>query len=666
MSRTGSVVRAVLGVELRQLIRDRRALLTAILLPALLYPLIFQAGQWVEDVSEKTLAEREVAVALDTGRADAEVVRRARELLAARTPIELIDVDAQPVFTLEEGEAESDALRPVVRELLGDTAQLLLTAQPHPSAPRRTLFQLYYEVKDDGAREAQERARGALRELEAQIAAERRDALLGGDPAAGLDLAMVDVATAEAARGAELGRLLPFLAVLILISGGAYAALAVFAGEREAGTLETLLVQPVPTHAVAWGKFLAVLVAGLTALFANLASLIACVAFRLGPFANEMDEVGGIGLARIAGSLSYLPGCVLLCAVLCLVCGRARTFREGQMTLLPITLATALPSAIVLKPEVQLDFLWAVVPFAGPALAMRDGLRGGLQVGPLLLMIAAHAVYAGFALSRLSSILDAERILRSEGDEQEATLRRANARHALRWGFVSVLALYVIGGRVQQWDPVYGLLLTLWVLVVALAIGCAARTKRPLLPELGLTLPHPAHVLGAVLLVPGLVMLARWYLPVQQEILPLPSSMAESAAGLGFLEDMTPLAMFGLLALTPGICEELLFRGALLSSLKQDLRWPRILFWEALLFAAAHASIYRIVPTAFLGAVLAAITLRTRSIVPAVLVHVGYNGTLVLADAGSVDWTAQTWFTVLAWAAPVGIGLLALRRPRAD
>ena len=78
-------------------------------------------------------------------------------------------------------------------------------------------------------------------------AAELRELLLGSsDPGRGLDAEALDVASSEAAGGAALGRLLPLLSVLVVLSGGAFAALSAFAGERESQTLETLLVQPVP------------------------------------------------------------------------------------------------------------------------------------------------------------------------------------------------------------------------------------------------------------------------------------------------------------------------------------------------------------------------------------------------------------------------------------
>jgi membrane protease YdiL (CAAX protease family) len=100
------------------------------------------------------------------------------------------------------------------------------------------------------------------------------------------------------------------------------------------------------------------------------------------------------------------------------------------------------------------------------------------------------------------------------------------------------------------------------------------------------------------------------------------------------------------LALSPGVCEELFFRGPLLSGLRRDLGPVRALVWQAVLFGAAHASLHRFLPTAGVGLLLGALTLRSRSLVPAVLLHVGYDGFQVLA--ATVPWTGDPSLTWLA------------------
>ena len=145
------------------------------------------------------------------------------------------------------------------------------------------------------------------------------------------------------------------------------------------------------------------------------------------------------------------------------------------------------------------------------------------------------------------------------------------------------------------------------------------------------------------------------------EVLPIPGGAAE----LEFDSLGIPGGLFGLvffLSISPGIMEELLFRGALLESMKRDWRWPRIIGWQALFFGLIHLNIYRLAPTAILGALLAGLALRTRSVVPAILVHITYNGLTVLGGRAEADpdaaneWLAVNvlqadWFVHAPWAA---------------
>lgn len=664
----------VLRHEVRQLLRDRRALFAAVLLPALLYPLLFWSQKQIEESSQDILAAREVGLALDLRGADPAVADRARDLLAQRTPIQLVDVDAAELLAFEESEAQAldrddaaDRRRALVDAVRGPGLDAVVTARVHERVASRTAFHVYYRVKDDDAREAAERARAALGELEEELTLARREALLGVDPATGLDFVAVDVASAADASGAELGRLLPLLAVLVLLSGGSYAALAVFAGEREGGTLETLLVQPVPARAVVTGKFAAVLGAALVTLAANLASILACAVTGLGELPG-LDATQRVDWMRFAAGIVYLPGCVLLCALLCLVCGRARTFREGQLTILPVMVATALPTAVTLQPGIETTPLLAAIPVMGPALALRDALRGDLVLVPTLVMVASHALWSWMLLARLGTILDAERVLTGADTEAESAQRHASSRRAMRWGFVSVLAMLVVGARLQSWDLFWGLGLTLWVMVPALALACAWRGTRrrgePLRGAFPLRAPSAAHLLGSLACVPALLWLVvEVIVPLQLELLPLPEKSLGADVLAELLEGTSTATVLLLLALSPGIWEEVLFRGVLLSELRRDLPPARAILWQAFFFAAMHASVYRLLPTALMGVVLGAIVLRTRSLWPAIATHATYNGLHTLGSLERLPLLESAAWSWSPWLAVVGLLLLA-RPPR--
>ncbi|QDV08023.1 ABC-2 family transporter protein [Planctomycetes bacterium Poly30] len=702
----------VLRTELLQLARDKRALFSAVVLPAILYPIFFWGSGKLETVGRETMAAREVTIRADLDSLSASMRDELTAALSDAGPTILEDLNAEILNELASAEADAEGpskeLRDAARALLSEPrsdaappagggsagesadaqdqgADLLLIATVDGEDPdrNRASFDLWFDVKSDDAREARSRVRTSLETLETLEVERRRDRLLGGDPARALEAEPVDMATVEDQSGAALGKWLPFIALLVLISGGAYAALAVFAGEREAGTLETLLVQPVPHTSIATGKFLAVFVAGFATLVVNLASLVACVSLGLADMDAMGGGEGGVGLMRMAALIVEVPACLLLCAVLCLVCGGAKTFREGQLLVFPVTLLVIVPTSIVLRPEATLTAFWAFVPFAGSALALRDGLEGDLRLSLAALVMVTHVGWTWLALSRLGRVLDAERILGGGGDSKsEGHLNQAAARHAVRWGFAVVMTVYLIAGSVQRWDMKLGMWFTFWMLLPAFALVIAWTTPRrkqlneeeeprDLIGRLGLRpqglVPLVAHVLGALLLVPmlarGALALGEW----QRDVLPMPAGVEKAMEGMGGLLDMGTGWLFFFLAFSPAIFEELVFRGALLSAMRRDWRWPKIIGWQALYFALVHASVYRLLPTGILGALLAGLTLRARCVYPAIALHMGYNGLLVLGsnDDGTTVLDAG-WFAYAPYMAAVGLGLIALVSTRRD
>ena len=110
-------------------------------------------------------------------------------------------------------------------------------------------------------------------------------------------------------------------------------------------------------------------------------------------------------------------------------------------------------------------------------------------------------------------------------------------------------------------------------------------------------------------------------------------------------------------AVTPAVCEELFFRGVVLSGLRSLGKWPAIAI-SALLFAVAHASIYRLLPTLLLGLVLGYLVWKTGSIVVSMIVHALNNGIVaVLSQTPSV--AAALGFDATAKVVPLGPTLIA-------
>jgi sodium transport system permease protein len=173
--------------------------------------------------------------------------------------------------------------------------------------------------------------------------------------------------------------------------------------------------------------------------------------------------------------------------------------------------------------------------------------------------------------------------------------------------------------------------------------------------------PRVAHAAGALCLAPAIALGVQRLFELQQRLLPMPSRVGEAAELVGFTADLSLPMLVLVMAVSPGICEELLFRGALLEAMRRDLRPRAVILWQALLFGVVHASIYRFLPTAAVGAILAAVALHARSVIPAMLLHTGYNGLLVAAGLGGVAWAGSP---VLALLALPGLALFALPSSR--
>jgi membrane protease YdiL (CAAX protease family) len=216
---------------------------------------------------------------------------------------------------------------------------------------------------------------------------------------------------------------------------------------------------------------------------------------------------------------------------------------------------------------------------------------------------------------------------------------------ALRWGLVGVAVAQVAAFALPAW--------------------LAARRPGPPAAVLALVRPPGRALVGGLLLA-----VSFWYLSAAL-LAPLVEDLVterETELLADHFFGPEPLAVkLAVLALVPALCEEILVRGAIARGLR-----PRLgLFGAALLssiyFAALHGSLARLPITFLLGIVLAVATLRSGSLVPAILIHAGNNAAAVLLTqpqlAGAAELLGQQGALALPVAALAsGIGLALVWR----
>jgi len=621
--------------EILETLRDRRTLLVMVVVPVLLYPGLL------------VLAEQMALVGLRRLEADAVVVALGGdpwpELRAFLEADEAVRVAAPGVGADPGAALRGDGVGAVVQVAHGGE---------EGAAPALLLV---YDAAAEGSRHAREVVDRALSRWRDTLVLEGiREAGLPPSVLRPMTVADSSVALPREVGGYTLGRFLPMVLVLMTLLGAFYPAIDMAAGEKERGTLEPLLTAPVPAGLLVTGKFLAVALVGVTAAALNLASMLLTFAtglFRLGGGVELQVAVSAVDVLLIFAAI--VPLAVLFGALFLGMAVRAGSFKEAQNTLTPVYIVVILPALLPLFPGIDFTPLLAAVPVAGATLLIRELLAGSAALAPAAVALGSTALWAWLGLRFASSAFGSERVLFGVepgdveaggpgegpgpwGDPEPG--RRLPEPREVALLVVGVAVLFVYSGRVLPALLGEAGLLATQVLVLLLPVLLFTRLgPYSFRGTLALRPPRPAHLAGALLVIAGGMPLA-WFLAwLQSFVLPIPEEFLEAMTELLQVEGPGRLLwLLVLLAVTPAICEEVLFRGALLQGTVHRLGARRAILLNALVFGVFHVSaesVYRVLPTLWLGLLLASVVWWTRSLWTGVLMHLVNNGAVVLLAA---------------------------------
>ncbi len=651
-----AIVRTILFKELRETLRDRRTLLMTVGLPVLLYPLVILAFTRIAESGEDAIAADRSVVAV-WGEVPAPVqaaLAASRDLTLqpwGEAPDEVrtglpsgrlqrFDAagrssPAQLRRSREPGPRELEPENPVLAAartaVAGRKVQAVIVAWPDTAIAfargDAVPLTVYYDSVRRDSSVAHERVTAALDEARDRIVDERQRARgLPDGFAEGLTVQTRNTSSAERRSGQLLGSILPYILLTLSVLGGMYAAIDLTAGEKERGTMQTLLCAPITSAEIVVAKFLTVWLLSLLSLVANLVSLSLTVS-RLLP-----ADLPGIGATNLVLALAVLLPVTLTSSALFLACASfARDFRDGQTMLTPVYMAVALPAGVVALPTIELNAWTAFVPIVNVTLLVKALFLREAGAELVFLTLLSACLYAAVAIAGAVHVFHRETVLVGE----KTSLRTVFERGGTAGGtpdvgfaltaFAALLVVQFYGGLSLR-----GLSVP-WLLVILQYGGF-------LLPTLGLialfgfdwrrTLawrrPPAAAVLVALVLGASAWLFAGG---VVARLLPPPESLTRAMERFLLLGDepMPLWVVWLVLGVTPAICEELFFRGLVFSGLRRLGAWPAVLL-SALLFGLAHASIYRLLPTFILGVLLGVLRWRSGSVVPGMVMHALNNG----------------------------------------
>ncbi len=395
-----SQVWTVFTKELRDSLRDRRAVVSMFVVPTLVMPLLLlTAGAVMAKIVKK--AQDEASPVVVVGGADSP------ELLAALHADPRLRV-VEPAGDFRRMVADN-RVRAAVEIPVGFAAAL---AGGEPAEV--TLHFNEGDLKSDIGLGELERF---FREFRDRTVAERLAARgLAPTLVRPFELRRSNAAP-EKKAGNLLGGVVPYIIILLCFAGAMYPAIDLTAGEKERGTMETLLCSPVDRTALVLGKFFTVLSASLATIVCTLLSMVACIliggtlmlAGPAGATAGprlSLDPLGAAGVFVMVLPIAVLFAAVLLAVALC-----AKSTKEAQTYLSPLAFVIVLPAMIGMLPGVELDAKLALVPVLNLTLACKELLTGVWHWPYLALIFGSTTLYAVAALAGAVALFRRESVL---------------------------------------------------------------------------------------------------------------------------------------------------------------------------------------------------------------------------------------------------------------
>lgn len=176
-----------------------------------------------------------------------------------------------------------------------------------------------------------------------------------------------------------LGGLLPYLVLSFAFLGGLYPAIDLGAGEKERGTLETLLLSPASRLEIALSKLLLIFTTSMTATLLGVVTLGLSIRYLAPPMLLDRLELEvGWGIL-VSVAMLAVPPAMVFASLFLTVSIFARSFKEAQNYLSPMGLVLLLPPAAAMIPGIEINNRLALIPMVNVSLLARDFLQGDVS-----------------------------------------------------------------------------------------------------------------------------------------------------------------------------------------------------------------------------------------------------------------------------------------------
>lgn len=629
MSLNFSIVRQIVKKELLELIRDKKNLFMMLILPILIYPILMIGMAQVMMLTMNDLSSQDINLTVSEN-----VPEDFINYVKASDISKGTDENGKIVITNVSSKNEKNHLSDVKNEKLDAYINL-----------ENKNYKIYLDTTEDKASvtsKALEKILDSYKEKLVENTLKKAN-LNTKSTLNPITFQTKTVAEKQEEAGSIIGRLLPVILITSILTGAIYPAVDIIAGEKERGTLETLFTLPIKNIELISGKYIAVATTAIITALMNIISLGFTMLYSVKMTSEMSSKMIDFNLEKmlvplLLTMLAIILFVMVVTALSMCICSFSKSYKEAQNSLTPLMLVIMIPSYASMIPTLKLNTISAMIPVVNISLLIKSVFSMESTFKLIFIVLISTLVFIGLALVILGKIFNSESIL--FGDDKGLSI--LNIRSNIKKGNMPTKA--------------DGVLIFLLELVALVTIGSYLQLK---FGHLGIALSQIILLL--------IVMLYAWYIKIdyknvfklnkfslsdllialliwsisfvlvialtQLMMYILPNSQQSAKELSKFIINKEIWVNILVVALMPAICEELLFRGFILSSFSKDGEITNsAIIITGLLFGILHLYLFKILPIAVLGMALSLIVKKTKSIIPSMSMHFLNNLISVLAS----------------------------------
>ena len=371
-----NTILTVFKKEIKDTLRDKRTLMTAIVLPALLIPVLMYGMT----VVTKMVMEKEENKKLSISLIDAPD--------AFLTYLDTTKMEIKSGYDLKTGKEaiKADSLDAMIR-----FTSNFMELQEKMASPRVVL--LYKQTNLS----VESRMKKMVERYSDDLLDQRIETLgISSATIKPINLKTENVEEPQELVGQTVGGILPYMFIMFCFMGCMYPALDLITGEKERGTIETLLTVPASRFSILLGKVLTISIVGLAATVMSIVGMYFGVLF----LPDLPEEISGVINSIISPKFvtmllaMLLPLCVFFAGLITTMVVKAKSFKEAQSIVSPFTVLIILPAALALLPGIELTWGTAMVPILNIALATKEIIAETINMGHFALIVASLIILA--------------------------------------------------------------------------------------------------------------------------------------------------------------------------------------------------------------------------------------------------------------------------------